>query len=241
MSASSTEDDARTYGDAPAGDSTEQRDAEAVMLELLGQQLGGTLRKERFPLPDAGWLEVDGVSRDPAVLCEAWAHIGTAKSAQKNKVAVDALKLMYASRFFPNSPRKILLFADPLAAKHLTGRSWVAQLLRAEGIELHFRAATRRCSSRDCERPATPVPVSRVRLSYVVRKWSRSTPYRAARVSTSRKSRRRSPVSAFEIKDCGFPSRWPTSDCVRPAAVRASLRRARKRSSRSASPRMRSS
>lgn len=135
---SSTEGEVRTYVTAPAGDSTEQRDAEAVMLELLGQQLGMTLRKERFPLPDAGWLEVDGVSHDPPALCEVWAHIGPAKSAQKNKVAVDALKLLYVSRFFATAPRKILLFADSAAAKHLTGRSWVGQLLRAEGVELAF-------------------------------------------------------------------------------------------------------
>ncbi len=39
---------------------------------------------------NSNWLTVDGLSWDPPVLMEAWAHIGAPKSAQKAKVMLDA-------------------------------------------------------------------------------------------------------------------------------------------------------
>lgn len=119
-----------------AGDSTEQRSAEPEILRLVGELNGATLNKRRIELPEGGWLEVDGASDSPAILCEAWAHQGKAKSAQKNKVMTDALKLLYArSLLHGDSARMILAFADDAAAAHFRGESWMARALEALGVE----------------------------------------------------------------------------------------------------------
>lgn len=120
-----------------AGDSIEQRMAEPMLIATLGERLGIKLSKHRFQLPTRGWLEIDGMCESPAVLCEAWAHIGKPKSAQKNKVMADAAKLMFAAKLFARAPRMILLFADEQAASHFRNGSWMAQLLQANGVEVH--------------------------------------------------------------------------------------------------------
>lgn len=121
-----------------AGDSIEQRLAESALLEELGKKLGVTLTKKTLRLPDGGRLELDGASDAPPIICEAWAHIGPAKVAQKHKLMTDAFKLSFASLFLPSGTRKILVMADPEAARHLRGRGWMAQALKANNIELHF-------------------------------------------------------------------------------------------------------
>ena len=119
------------------GDSSEQRYAEKLMLDWLSERLGVKLAKKRFSLPGGGWLEVDGGSKSPSILCEAWAHLGPPKSAQKQKVMADAFKLLYASQLGSGPVQMILLFADSEAARHFKGDSWMAQALRASGIEVH--------------------------------------------------------------------------------------------------------
>lgn len=57
----------------PPGSSHEQRAAEAVMLDLLGERLGLTLRPRRILLGDSGaWAEVDGADEAMTTLVEAW-------------------------------------------------------------------------------------------------------------------------------------------------------------------------
>ncbi len=119
------------------GDSIEQREAELLLIATLGERLGVRLSKHRFNLPEGGWLEIDGVCEVPLLLCEAWAHQGKPKSAQKNKVMTDAAKLVFAAKLCASTPRLILLFGDEQAATHFKGRSWMAQLLRTSGIEVH--------------------------------------------------------------------------------------------------------
>jgi hypothetical protein len=119
-----------------AGDSLEQRTAEPLLIAALGERLGIELTKHRFRLPLGGWLEIDGMCESPLVLCEAWAHLGRPKSAQKNKVMTDAIKLMFAAKLCSGSPRMVLLFADEQAASHFKSRSWMAQLLQANGVEV---------------------------------------------------------------------------------------------------------
>lgn len=119
-----------------AGDSSEQRQAELLLISRLGEHLGVKLAKRRFPLPDGGWLEIDGACECPMVLCEAWAHHGKPKSAQKNKVMADAMKLLFASRLCSGDARLILVFGDEEAASHFKGKSWMSQVLHANGIEV---------------------------------------------------------------------------------------------------------
>jgi len=120
----------------PAGDSVEQRAAEARLIQGLAEELRVILVKKNLHLPDGGKLELDGSCDNPPIACEAWAHIGPAKVAQKQKLMTDAFKLIFASQFLPKGTRKILVLADADAAKHLRGRSWMAQALKANRVEL---------------------------------------------------------------------------------------------------------
>jgi hypothetical protein len=106
------------------------------MLELLSQQLAVTLRKGRLRNAAGSYMEIDGMSQDPSILCEAWAHQGPAKSAQRAKVLVDAFKLVYASALLNGPVRKILLFSDESATSRFRGDTWAAQALSHYGIEI---------------------------------------------------------------------------------------------------------
>jgi hypothetical protein len=121
----------------PAGDSREQRHAERIMLDLLGQRWGVLLRPRRITLDNGIRVEVDGVADNPSILVEVWAHQGPPKSAQKNKVLTDALKLLHVASTLPVAPRLVLCLSDIEAAHHFTtARSWAAQALDAFAIEV---------------------------------------------------------------------------------------------------------
>ena len=100
----------------PPGSSREQRDAERIMLDLLGQQLGRELNPARLAVPSGERVEVDGADADRSVLVECWAHQGPPKSAQRHKVLADAFKLTWVSTTMYPKPRLILCLSDPLAA-----------------------------------------------------------------------------------------------------------------------------
>ena len=116
------------------GDSSEQREAEAWLIDALSRKLGVTLTKRRWPLDGGSWIELDGFCKSPLVLCEAWAHIGPPKSAQKNKVMTDAFKLLFVNALVKGNGKRILLFADYDAAAHFQGRSWMARCLNEYDI-----------------------------------------------------------------------------------------------------------
>jgi hypothetical protein len=120
----------------PPGDSSEQRDAEAVMVALLGDRLGMQLAPRRVDLGDGRRVELDAASDDLTVLCEAWAHQGPPKPAQKNKVVTDAFKLAFIGRVVGGTPRLILLLSDEAAAAPFRGRSWYAAALKEFGVEI---------------------------------------------------------------------------------------------------------
>ncbi len=124
--------------DIAAGDSTEQRHAEEYLIARLGESLGAALRKTKFKLPGGEWLEVDGACDTPMILCEAWAHQGPPKPAQKNKVLADALKLLYVERLRSVAARKILLFGDKVAARRFQGENWMARAIESFGIEIQI-------------------------------------------------------------------------------------------------------
>jgi hypothetical protein len=121
---------------SPAGDSREQREAEPVMVAELSAELGVVLAPREIRLSDGSRVKVDGASGDLSVLCEAWAHQGRPKSAQRNKVIVDAFKLSHVARSLGTSPRLILLFSDDTACAPFTRSGWAAGALRTHGIEL---------------------------------------------------------------------------------------------------------
>lgn len=107
-----------------------------MLIDLLARKLGTSLVKKQIGLPGGGWLEVDGASDSPPIICEAWAHIGSAKGGQKHKLVTDAFKLVFAGQLLPPETRKILVLGDADAVQHLRGRGWMAQALRANNIEI---------------------------------------------------------------------------------------------------------
>ncbi len=121
---------------APPGDSHVQREAEAVMVALLADRIGLPLAPRRIDLGDRRRVEIDAATDDLSVLCEAWAHQGPPKPAQKNKVLTDAFKLAFVAKALGRSPRLILLLSDEAAAAPFRGGSWHAAALAEFGVEL---------------------------------------------------------------------------------------------------------
>jgi hypothetical protein len=116
----------------PPGSSQEQRDAERVMLDVLGEQLKVILEPAVITVPSGARVEVDGADEDRTVLVECWAHQGPPKSAQRHKVLTDALKLTWISSTIYPRPRLYLCLSDILAARPFmpTAKSWAAQALK---------------------------------------------------------------------------------------------------------------
>jgi hypothetical protein len=90
----------------------------------------------RVELPGGGRVELDAASGDLSVLCEAWAHQGAPKSAQRNKVLTDAFKLAFLARTLGGDRRLIFLLSDEAAAAPFRGASWYAEALRAFDVQL---------------------------------------------------------------------------------------------------------
>jgi hypothetical protein len=120
----------------PAGSSREQREAERLMLDLLGVHLGLPLQPATIGIPSGARVEVDGTDEKRTVLVECWSHLGPPKPAQRNKVLADAFKLSWVSSNLHPRPRLVLCFADRAAAAPFIpgGRSWAARALRDAGI-----------------------------------------------------------------------------------------------------------
>ena len=104
--------------------------------ELVNTFLGAQSEQEKvFPLGNGCKVVIDGYSKDPPILCEAWVHCGKPKGGQPSKIIEDALKLLFTEKCLEKEHRKILLFCDEDSRKHFTGKSWQAKCLRDYGIE----------------------------------------------------------------------------------------------------------
>jgi hypothetical protein len=122
----------------PPGSSLEQRDAERVMLDLLGRQLRLTLEPATITIPTGARVEVDGADADRTVLVECWAHQGSPKPAQRHKVLSDAFKLTWISRTMYPHPGLILCLSDERAAAPFVpgAKSWAAHAFQDLGIRV---------------------------------------------------------------------------------------------------------
>ncbi|MCM0673870.1 hypothetical protein NCC78_04000 [Micromonospora phytophila] len=127
----------KVLAEPAAGDSAPQRQAEGIMLGLLGERLGCVLKPRRFSLADGARVEVDGADEHLTVLVEAWAHQGPPKAAQKHKVLADAMRLLFVASTLVTAPRLVLCLSDEEAAHHFTtARFWAAAALRAFQIQV---------------------------------------------------------------------------------------------------------
>ena len=131
-------DDVITEAATPSGGSShEQQAAEALILELLKEQVGEELRPQVLASPSGATIKVDGVSNNKLILVECWAHQGPAKVAQKYKLVNDAVKLHWAATWMAPTPsRLILCVTDKQAVRHLRGRSWQGQAISSMGVEV---------------------------------------------------------------------------------------------------------
>ncbi|MEO5981872.1 MAG: helix-turn-helix domain-containing protein [Pedococcus sp.] len=120
-----------------AGSSHEQRNAERVMLDLLGDRLGTALNPRRLIHESGAYVEVDGASPDLRFLVECWAHRGTAKVAQKYKLVNDAMKLAWIAKSLEAQPERLILcVSDELAVAHLRGKSWQGAAVKDLGVDI---------------------------------------------------------------------------------------------------------
>jgi hypothetical protein len=122
-----------------AGDSIEQRNVEKWMIHDYSKKHEVILtNKKRLDFENGSWIELDGYCESPLILCEAWAHIGSPKSAQKHKVMTDAFKLLYANAHIKGNSKLILLFADKEAALFFQGKNWMAQCLKEHNVAVEI-------------------------------------------------------------------------------------------------------
>ena len=119
-----------------------QQEAEAVLLSALARKLGCNLEPHSIRLNDKSSIQIDGFSADGRVLCEVYAHVGTLRGGQLDKVATDILKLNLASGRKGGIWRKILLFADQQACKMLKGSSWLAEACKDSHVEIEVADIT---------------------------------------------------------------------------------------------------
>jgi hypothetical protein len=133
----------------PPGDSLEQRQAEGLMLQLLGQRLGVALSPTKLSVPSGARVEIDGADPDQSILVECWAHQGPPKPAQRNKVLADALKLTWVASTINPKPRLILCLSDPAAARRFLpgAKSWSARAL--EDLKITVEIVELKADTRD--------------------------------------------------------------------------------------------
>jgi hypothetical protein len=117
-----------------------QQLAEQLMVSEFLRQLGRELGKATIPIGKAK-VTVDGFHKDDnrVTLVEAWAHVGKAKAAQRNKVLGDMLKLALVTsalrRSYPSLKlESYLVFADSTAANVVNGKGWASLAAKEFGI-----------------------------------------------------------------------------------------------------------
>lgn len=118
-----------------------QQLAEGLMIAEFSRELARPLGATTIPIGTAR-VEVDGFHKDDSrvTLVEVWAHVGKAKSAQRNKVLGDMLKLALVTsvlrRSYPGmNIESYLVFADVEAARVVTGKGWASLAAKEFGVE----------------------------------------------------------------------------------------------------------
>ena len=116
-------------------DSSEQRDAEAYILQSLEANLPARF-DPAARLPIAAGVQPDAIDPDRKIIVEVYARVGPVKGAQLHKIKGDVLKLALIGQQAGDEWRRILCFASEEAAAYVAGRSWVAAAAQHFGIEV---------------------------------------------------------------------------------------------------------
>lgn len=112
--------------------SDQQREAEKVILARLGEQRGWHLEQGHR----MSGMQPDGVDTENRVLVEVYSRIGKLPPGPQRKLAKDILKLNRLNRLNGEEWSLVMAFASEEAAAFLLGNGWVAEEVRAFGIEV---------------------------------------------------------------------------------------------------------
>ena len=115
--------------------SEEQQIAGQELINALSLELGIKLKSHNILLGPCSVL-IDGYSENPAVLCEAWAHIGKPRGSQPDKIMADVIKMLFCEKYLGRKFRKILLFSNEEAKRHFESNNWHSSCLQDFKIEL---------------------------------------------------------------------------------------------------------
>lgn len=119
----------------------EREYSEAAMLRSFGRHLGARLHPKSLPLPSGGYLEIDGFSVSPAVLCQVHSEVGPLTREQERTTMFSIVKLSYAANVLGNTARRILLFRDKSTARKICSTPEFAERIGDSGIEVCIAAA----------------------------------------------------------------------------------------------------
>lgn len=119
--------------------SLEQKDAEKELLAGFAQK--HNLEVTHVDFPNNFSIQPDGVFQrgKTLVLVEAYAHWGTLKGSQPDKVCSDMLKLITAQKFLRDKgidTELWILLACEEAKRHFEGKSWHHAVVESFGIHV---------------------------------------------------------------------------------------------------------
>lgn len=117
-------------------DSYVQRSVEAEIARALSMRERVSLAPAKLTLRNGATVNIDGFDPKAHVLCEIYAHVGKTRGSQPGKIAKDMLKLVAAEKSLGRKHRKIICFADKVAAACVRGKSWLAEVARDLGVEV---------------------------------------------------------------------------------------------------------
>lgn len=105
--------------------------------EFVRKKFNPKLIKKKLKIDKKTFIEIDGYLEKPRTFVEIWARIGAPKSAQKQKIDSDILKILFAEKVF-GSAEKVLLFVDEAAMQPFSKKSkrWIAKAIQHFGFQL---------------------------------------------------------------------------------------------------------
>lgn len=116
-------------------DSSEQREAEAYILESLEADLPAKF-DPTARLPIDARVQPDAIDPARKIIVEVYSRVGPVKGAQLHKIKGDILKLALIGQQAGSEWRRILCFASEEAAAYVARQSWIAAAVRHFGIEV---------------------------------------------------------------------------------------------------------
>lgn len=117
--------------------SREQQEAEKELLYSFSKKY--KLTEEKPVFPDVFSCQPDGTyknDKEEWVWVEVYAHQGPLKSAQRQKVCTDILKLITAEKILQQPIQKYILFGSEEAMQCFQNNSWHARSVQEWNIKL---------------------------------------------------------------------------------------------------------